>query len=252
MVMPVSTRRQLLSATALVVLSSSAIAAEITPGRLPWQPNEAYPPDRVRPGGWHFLTAPEVATVDAIVERLIPADDLSPSGKDAGCTVFIDRQLAGPFGSYEWLYMSGPFAEKPLPFQGIQSPMVPRDQYRNGLAALNTYCVAQFAGKRFEQLDSTERDNVLKAMEKGELELGRFKAPLFDARMFFALLLQNTMEGFFADPIYGGNRDMAGWKMVGFPGTRYDYRDVLDNPGKRYTKPPTSIIGRADWNGKPA
>jgi gluconate 2-dehydrogenase gamma chain len=75
---------------------------------------------------------------------------------------------------------------------------------------------------------------------------------LFDGKSFFDLVLQNTMEGFFADPVYGGNRDMVGWKMIGFPGTRYDYRDVLDNPGKKYTKPPVAIIGRADWNGRPA
>ena len=120
--MPLTTRRRLLSATALVAFSSSALARSVT-GRLPWSPNEAYPPEVVRPGGWLFLRPEEVATLDAIASRLIPADDLSPSGKDAGCTVFIDRQLAGPWGSYDWYYMQGPFAEKPLPqhvFQALE------------------------------------------------------------------------------------------------------------------------------------
>nr|WP_241749336.1 gluconate 2-dehydrogenase subunit 3 family protein [Pseudoroseomonas aerophila] len=190
--------------------------------------------------------------VDAIVTRFIPADDLSPSGKDAGCTVFIDRQLAGPYGTYEWLYMKGPFSANPLPTQGIQSPLVPQQQYRQGLAALAAHCRDQFGGKRFEQLTGDEQDGVLRAMEKNELQLGQLKRPLLDAKMFFDLLLQNTMEGFFADPVYGGNRDMVGWKMVGFPGTRYDFRDVLANPGQVYNKPPVSIIGRPAWNGRPA
>jgi gluconate 2-dehydrogenase gamma chain len=249
--MPPTTRRRLLAATALVGLSSTAIGHEIT-GRLPWKPNEAYPPPLVRPGGWYYLTAEEAATIDAIVERLIPADEHGPSGKDAGCTVFIDRQLAGPWGSYEWYYMHAPFSEKPLPFQGIQSPMVPRDQYRNGIAALNAHVAQQFGGKRFEQLDGAQRDALLTAMEKGQIAFANFKAPLFDAKMFFDIVLQNTMEGYFADPVYGGNRDMAGWKMIGFPGTRYDYRDVLDKPGQKYTLPPVAIIGRPDWNGRPA
>jgi gluconate 2-dehydrogenase gamma chain len=250
MVMTETTRRQLLAATALVAFSSQALGRSIT-GRLPWAPNEAYPPDRLRPGGWYFLTAEEVATLDAIVDRLIPADDLSPGGKDAGCTVFIDRQLAGPYGTYEWLYMQGPFAEKPLPSQGIQSPMVPQMQYRNGLAALAVHCRDAFGGRRFEQLSAAEQDGVLRGLEKNEIALGRFKAPLLDGKMFFDLVLQNTMEGFFADPAYGGNRDMAGWRMLNFPGTRYDYRDVLANPGQRYTRPPVAIIGRPEWN-KPA
>ena len=52
--------------------------------------------------------------------------------------------------------------------------------------------------------------------------------PVPAASGFFELLLKNTQEGFFADPIYGGNRDMVGWKMIGFPGARYDYRDWVE------------------------
>ncbi|HWL80001.1 MAG TPA: gluconate 2-dehydrogenase subunit 3 family protein [Roseomonas sp.] len=249
--MPLTTRRRLLAATALVAFSSQAVARSVT-GRLPWSPNEAYPPDVVRPGGWLFLRPEEAATLDAIVSRLIPADDLSPSGKDVGCTVFIDRQLAGPYGTYEWLYMQPPFADKPLPQQGIQSPLVPQQQYRKGLAALAAYCRDTFGGKTFEQLSAEDQDKLLQGMEKGEVHLPGLTAPQLTTTMFFNQVLDNTIEGFFADPIYGGNKDMAGWKMIGFPGTRYDYRDVIANPGKPYTKPPVSIIGRPEWNGKPA
>jgi gluconate 2-dehydrogenase gamma chain len=89
-------------------------------------------------------------------------------------------------------------------------------------------------------------------MEKGEVSLPGLVAPRQDTKGFFALLLQNTMEGYFADPIYGGNKNMVGWRMLNFPGVRYDFRDVLDKPGQRYTKPPVAMMGRPEWNGRPA
>ncbi len=69
----------------------------------------------------------------------------------------------------------------------------------------------------------------------------------FNSRMLFSAIYANTMEGYFADPIYGGNRDMAGWKLVGFPGTRYDYRDVIEKPNQAYALPPVGLQGRAAW-----
>ena len=70
------------------------------------------------------------------------------------------------------------------------------------------------------------------------------------ARMLFAAIYANTVEGYFADPIYGGNRDMVGWKLVGFPGTRYDYRDVMQKPNQTYTLPPVALQGRPAWGGQ--
>lgn len=240
--MPPSTRRELLGGTAAVAIAGPAWGRTIS-HEMPWQPNEAYPPPAVETGPLQFLTAQEAATLDAIVDRLIPADELGPGGKDAGCTTFIDRQLAGPFGVNEGLYNQGPFAEHPLPSQGLQTALTPREQYRKGLAALADYCRGKFAGRTFEQLSGTEQDDLLKGMEKGEIQL-----PGFASRALFAAIHTGTMEGFFADPVYGGNRDMAGWKLVGFPGTRYDYRDVIDNPNKPYTLPPVPIKGRAEWD----
>jgi gluconate 2-dehydrogenase gamma chain len=240
--MPVSTRRRLLAATALVNLSPYAPPVEAARG-MPWSANEAYPPTPVRPGPWLYFTADEAAAVEAIVDRLIPADDLSPGGKEAGCAVFIDRQLMGPFGTHEWLYMQGPFPANPLPSQGMQSPFTPRQQYRLGLAALAEHCRAQFGGRTFAQLAAADQDKVLTDLEKGDLRLTGFSG-----QMLFNTILANTMEGFFADPIYGGNKDMCGWKLVGFPGTRYDFRDVIANPNRRYTMPPVSLQGRPEWN----
>lgn len=237
-----STRRQLLAATSLATLLPHAAPAE--PARaMPWAANEAYPPVPVLAGPWLFFTLDEAVAVEAIVDRLIPADDLSPGGKEAGCAVFIDRQLTGPYGTHEWLYMQGPFPANPLPSQGMQSPFTPRQQYRLGLAALAEHCRAQFGGRTFQQLAAADQDKVLTDLEKGDLRLTGF-----NGQMLFNTLLANTMEGFFADPIYGGNRDMCGWKLVGFPGTRYDFRDVIAHPNRPYTQPPVSLQGRPEWN----
>lgn len=239
-----STRRQLLSATALLATTGVACGRTVT-GSLPWAPNEAYPPDALHPGPYFYLTATEAAAVDAMVDRLIPTDALGAGAKDAGVTVFIDRQLAGPYGGHDWLYMQPPFSANPLPSQGLQSPLTPRQQYRLGLAALGSYCRAGFGGKSFAELPVADQEKILGAMEKGEA-----KFPGFDAKMLFTIVYANTMEGFFADPVYGGNRDMAGWKLVGFPGVRYDYRDVMDKPNQAYTLPPVAMQGRPAW-GQP-
>ncbi|MCK8787848.1 gluconate 2-dehydrogenase subunit 3 family protein [Roseomonas sp. NAR14] len=232
-------RRQLLATTALLALSRAAFGRTIS-GALPWSPNEVYPPpDAARPGPWLYLTADEARAVEAIADRLIPADDLGPGGREAGCAVFIDRQLAGPYGSQEWLYRQGPFhPDAPANF-GPQSPITPRERYRAALAALDGHCRGRYAGKPFAELPAAQQDEVLTGLEKGQVQLQGT-----DGRAFFTLVHTNVVEGFFADPIYGGNRDMCGWKLVGFPGVRYDFRDVIANPNQPYTLPPVSLQGR--------
>src|SRR5580658_3753945 len=123
----------------MLVMSSGVARASIIQGGLPWKPGSADPPVRVTPGGWKYFTAQEAAAVEAFVERLIPADDLSPSGKDCGCAVYLDRQLAGPYGRSDGFYMSGPF-QQGTKQQGPQSASTPAQNYRNGLAALDKAC----------------------------------------------------------------------------------------------------------------
>ena len=236
-----STRRRLLAGTALLAVASSAHARTVA-GSLPWRPNEAYPPAPVLPGPYLYLRAEEAAAVDAIVARLIPADELGPGAQEAGVTTFIDRQLAGPYGGHDWLYMQGPFPPNPLPSQGLQSPVTPREEYRLGLAALGEYCQTTYGGRSFAQLPAEEQDRLLTGLEKGQVKLSGY-----DGRRFFLLVQANCIEGFFADPVYGGNRDMVGWQLVGFPGTRYDYRDVMARPNQAYTLPPVGIGGQAQW-----
>ena len=239
--MPHRTRRQLLATTAVIgvsIIAGPPARARIISGALPWSPNEVYPPAVVRPGPWQFFTADEAAVVEAMADRLIPPDELGPGGKDADCAVFIDRQLVGPYGTSEWLYMEAPFVpDAPANF-GIQSPITPTRRYRDGLAALAAYTKQAFGGRLFHQLAAADQDRVLTGLEKGEIKIPEGKA-------FFNQVQANVVEGYFADPIHGGNKDMCGWKLVGFPGTRYDYRDVIANPNKPYTLPPVSLLGRS-------
>jgi gluconate 2-dehydrogenase gamma chain len=232
-------RRFLASVAALPMLVGEVFARTIS-GQLPWSPFAGDPPKPINPLGWYFFRPDEVAAVEAIVNRLIPEDHLSPGGKDAGCAVFIDRQLAGPFGSSSWLYMAAPFAPG-LPTQGYQGSLTPAGRYRLGLRALDDYVAVEYGGKSFAQLNSADQDIILERMESGAISLKL--APGFSTRSFFDLLLQNTMEGFFADPLYGGNRGMVAWKMIGFPGARYDYREYITKYNQPYPLGPVSIYG---------
>ena len=239
------TRRRLLASTAALVvggLGSRAFARTYRGGALPWEPVNTTPPTPVRPGPWLYFTADEAAAIEAIVDRLIPPDESGPGGKAAGCALFIDRQLAGAYGDARMLYMRPPFANG-TPSQGVQSPVVPKDRYRGSLAALDAHCKASFAGKGFAALDAAQQDQVLTGLETGDIKLEDGSG-----RAFFEAVLANAMEGFFADPIYGGNRDMAGWKLVGFPGARYDFRDHVAKHNQPYPLPPVSILGRSDWS----
>ncbi len=235
-----TSRRALLASTALLLITRAASARTLGGGTgMPWRPFAGDPPQAVKPGPWVFLTPEEGAAVEALVDRLIPPDPETPGGKDCGCTVFIDRQLAGAYGRAQGLYMSPPFLQA-TPEQGLQASSTPAQLYRRMLAALDAFCRANYAGKTYAQLPDAEKDRIIAAMENGALQLqGTSATP------FFEILLQDTRYGFFADPIYGGNRDMAAWKMIGFPGAQYDYRDWVERHNERYPHPPISIGRRS-------
>lgn len=186
------------------------------------------------PQAYTYFTPAEAAFVEAAVARLIPSDELGPGGLEAGCAYFIDQQLSGTYGNAGRWYMQGPFGES-TPEQGYQLPLTPRQLYRLGIEKVNAYCEAQYQ-KSFDKLTPKEQDDVLTAMEGGKLPIP--DAPITD---FFNLLLGNTIEGFFADPIYGGNRGKVGWKLVGFPGVAAAYVGVVGNYGQPYQVEPVSI-----------
>ena len=236
-------RRRLLGSSALLsLLCSGAARAALIKGGIPWQPGAADPPDIVAPGGWRYFTPQEASLVEALVDRLIPADDLSPGGKESGCAVYIDRQLAGPHGRAEGAYMSGPFQEGTKQ-QGSQSPLTPAQQYRKALAAFDSACREKFNNHAFTELSDEQRDQAIKSLEDGSLKLNGF-----DGQAFFKLLLKDTQNGFFADPIYGGNQGLVSWKMIGFPGAHYDYRDWIDKHNRRVDLPVVGIADHPNWS----
>ncbi len=246
--LPGITRRQILSfSAASAVLGAAKAANAVTLKGTPvWSPFDNSPPPKIETDGWVFFTEAEAAAVEAIVDRLVPADNLSIGGKEAGCAVFIDHQLAGFYGTFDRLYMQGPF-QAGTPEQGDQSPLVPQQRYRIGLAALEEYTQATFK-KSFKDLDAGQQDELLKGLESGKIALdsASYKNQI-DSKLFFAIVLKNTMEGFFADPIYGGNRNMVSWKMLGFPGARYDYREYIGKHNQKLDLEPLSISGGDAW-----
>ncbi len=183
-----------------------------------------------------FLTAPEAAFIEAAVDRLIPADDLTPGGTDCGVATFIDRQLAGAWGSGDRMYMQGPW-DKGVPTQGYQSPLTPAEYFRAGIAATNAYC-RKTLQKEFDRLTADQQVKVLQDMEQGRAALEGVPT-----QEFFNLLLQTAMQGFFADPVYGGNRDKVAWKMIGFPGVIAIYSEHIKTyRNKKYDVEPKSIL----------
>jgi gluconate 2-dehydrogenase gamma chain len=181
------------------------------------------------------LTATEAAFFSAAVDTMIPADELTPSGSACGVVTFIDRQLAGAWGSGAKLYRQGPF-RKAKPEYGYQLALTPREFFGAGVVAINAW-TRQAYGKDFDRLAPAGRETVLKELEAGKAALGDF-----DGKPFFEALLQITMEGFFADPIYGGNRNKAAWRMVGYPGLPAVYSSLIDEyRDKRYVVEPQSI-----------
>jgi len=238
------TRRQFLSTVAFTILAGSAapVLARSISGNLPWEARAADPPVQVKPGGWLFFTPEEARTMEAVADRLIPADDLSVGGREAGCVVYLDRQLVGSYGNSSRLYTKGPFMPG-LPTQGYQAPDTPAQRYRAGITALNGFTAQNKGGKRFAELAAEDQDAILKDLEAGKINL----PDKVDAKSFFNLMLTNVMEGFFADPVYGGNKDMTSWKMLGFPGARYDYRDHVSKHNQPYPLPPVSIAGSMEW-----
>jgi gluconate 2-dehydrogenase gamma chain len=216
-----------------LVGAGTAVAVSLTPANAQTQATAA--PAIAEPEPLLTLTPTEHAFVVAAADTLIPADELSPSGSDCGVAVFIDRQLAGAYGSGARLYREGPF-QKGKPELGYQLPLNPRELFRAGIAAANAWTRNTY-GKDFDRLPAPEREAALKAMEAGKAEFAGL-----GSAMFFDALLQITMEGFFADPIYGGNRDKAAWKMIGYPGLPATYRDEIKAYfGKKYDKEPRSI-----------
>ncbi|WP_404481880.1 gluconate 2-dehydrogenase subunit 3 family protein [Novosphingobium sp. BL-52-GroH] len=235
-------RRQILSSLGAAI--TAVPAAKLLANEMEGFPHDmaldqAFVPTPAKVGAPQVLTREiDRRTVSAAFDRLIPADEHGPSATQAGCVDFLDAQLAGTFGQGASLYRSGPKApgEDAL-MQKPQFIATPRERYETGLRALEAY--AQRTHKAsFADLEPEAQDAILAGMDDGSVEL----APEVNTRAFFELMLANVREGYFADPMYGGNKDMAGWKMIGFPGARYDYRLYADRTGEDLGLEPVSLI----------
>lgn len=219
-----------------VAASAGASVLDSRSQRPPGSPDSGLPVP-VSNGGYVYFSASEASQVAAIFDRLIPADELGMSASEAGCVVYTDRQLAGPFGNAVSVYRLGPIKDG-TPQQGPQMKQTPAKRYRTGLVGLQIYCRQRYSGKRFSSLTEDQQVDILTRMEAGKLSFAGT-----DGQEFFQLLLQNVQEGYLSDPIYGGNKDMVGWKMIGFPGARYDYRPYVMKKGQALNLEPVSLLG---------
>ncbi|HWW50378.1 MAG TPA: gluconate 2-dehydrogenase subunit 3 family protein [Verrucomicrobiae bacterium] len=163
-----------------------------------------------------FFTQDEALAVAALASRIFPSDDLGPGAREAGVVIYIDRQLAGPYGRDRHRYTQGPF-EDGLPELGYQGSATPREIYRQGLGPL----------LGVDRRSVAEQDKTLHEIER---------------TLFFELLRSHTIEGMFCDPMHGGNVDMIGWQLVGFPGPRMSNYDEIDKHyGEAFRPKPVSL-----------
>lgn len=174
-----------------------------------------------------FFTNHEAKIIVAACERIFPANESGPGATQAGVVVYIDRQLAGPYGTDKYRYTQPPFVES-VPEHGYQGRENPQQTYRAGIRRL---------GPGFLKLDGTKQDTRLKTMEK---------------TYFFQLLRQHTIEGMFCDPMHGGNADLIGWQMLGYPGPVMSYRAQIGKyNGIAYRPKPQSLAQILGYRIKP-
>jgi gluconate 2-dehydrogenase gamma chain len=165
-----------------------------------------------------FFTQSEALIVVAAASRIFPSDESGPGANEAGVVIYIDRQLAGPWGRDRHRYTQPPFEEDAMAEFGYQGKATPREIYREALKGLDG----------FDSLSASDQDKKLKQIENTR---------------FFALLRLNTLEGMFSDPIHGGNADMVGWQLIGFPGPQMSWAgDVDKHFGEAFRPAPMSLI----------
>lgn len=219
----------LVSVPAVGLLGGAVVLPSAKAAQASDAPRSSYEP--------RYFNQKEWAFVSAAVDRLIPSNEDGPGALELGVAEFIDREMDGSYGHGGFWYMHGPFVPESPATLGYQLRFTPRELYRSGIAAVEHWCEQQH-GKSFVDLDAETRDAILHQLEGGQIALDGVPAATF-----FAQLLQNTKEGYFADPMYGGNKGMGSWKMIGFPGARADYMDWVEQPGKVYPFGPVSIKG---------
>ncbi len=178
---------------------------------------------------FHSLGPEEAAFIEALVNIMCPADQFTPNGVDCGLAIYIDRQLAGPYGQGDGRYQSGPFKQG-KPELGLQLPLTPEQFCKAGIAAVNLACKRD-NGATFDQLAPAAAQAVLEKIEDGRMTDPRLPLASWFNDIIYALFI----EACFADPMYGGNRDAVFWKMIGYPGLPATHTiDMVRYRGKPY------------------
>jgi gluconate 2-dehydrogenase gamma chain len=226
-----SGRRFMFKSAALLPAAVTLAACESrqsSPGSTPASSAQPYQP--------RYFNATEWTFIHAAVSRLIPSDEVGPGALELDVPVFIDRQMEGEFGHAARWYMQGPFTPAAPQF-GYQSRLTPREVYRLGIAETDAHCLLRY-GNQFAHLSISDQETVLHQLNGGELGFSTV-----DAMTFFNFLHSNTIEGYLADPMHGGNKHAGGWTMIGFPGARADYLDFV---GQNQPCPygPVSVMGK--------
>ena len=225
------TRRSFVTAVGAAIPAAALLQTPAESATTPATSPQADAP-RIKPT-YLFFNAEEVLFIEAACERLIPADELGPGALGAGVPNYLDKQLGGAWGAGERLYRSGPW-QMGTPSQGYQLPFTPAELFRASLRAINRDLEAHHTP--FNAMSAEDQDGYLKSLESGGHDLDGIPSAVF-----FDLLLKMTVEGFFSDPVYGGNRDMVAWRMIGFPGAYADYYDAIDRHGVKFVREPMSL-----------
>ncbi|HLQ72313.1 MAG TPA: gluconate 2-dehydrogenase subunit 3 family protein [Bacillota bacterium] len=169
----------------------------------------------------YFNNQQEFRTLADATERIYPEDDNGPGAIELGVPFFIDHQLAGSYGHNIREYMQGPF-HKGTPYQGYQTRLKRHEIFMKGIRELEKQSNDLYDAS-FTDLDNDKKDEILSKFENDDIDMKGVKPS-----EFFNLLLSATLAGVYADPLYGGNANMEGWKMKEFPGDQMQYIDDIE------------------------
>jgi gluconate 2-dehydrogenase gamma chain len=226
-------RRSLLMATAVAVPLVAIPMYKARADGLEGVELHQYKPVFFSPAEWTFIMA--------ACDRLIPADGRGPGALETNVPVFIDQQLHAGLGND--IYLQGPFKLDAPATLGFQMSYPPQKVYRIGVELAQRQC-RQSHGKDFEQLSAEQRDAFLHTLEKNGVDFAALGEPGLKASQFFGQLLGDTKNGYLADPMYGGNKDMKAWVAIGFPGARAAYTEWVDQHNVKYPLGPVSLSGK--------
>jgi gluconate 2-dehydrogenase gamma chain len=173
------------------------------------------------------LNAQEAALFGAMADRIFPSlGDGDPSASQLGFVQYLDGQLAGAWGHGQGLYHHGPFHEATSSGMGYQMRLLPKDLYKEIAATIDQYA-QRTAGGAFHSLTPEQQDKLMTELQAGKVDLGYTTSEDgYTSASFFAEFQQRVNEALFADPMYGGNRNMGGWSWVGYPGDPMAYGDA--------------------------